>query len=136
MVFFPLHYLPFSFVGLAWQLLTVAALFGIVRIALELVVGPDARNARWTSVALAWTAIGLWTEPVRMTLDYGQVNVFLVLGIMFAARSSRWWVSGGLVGILAGIKLTPPRSPACTSSRAAAGPPRCSPPSCSSRPSR
>lgn len=107
MVFFPLHYLPFSFVGLAWQLLTVAALFGIVRIALELVVGADARNARWTSVALAWTAIGLWTEPVRMTLDYGQVNVFLVLGIMFAARSSRWWVSGGLVGILAGIKLTP-----------------------------
>lgn len=107
MVFFPLHYLPFGVVGLAWQLLTVAALYGIVRIALELLVGTDARNTRWTCVALAWTAIGVWTEPVRMTLDYGQVNVFLVFGIMVAARSGRWWVSGGLVGILAGIKLTP-----------------------------
>jgi alpha-1,2-mannosyltransferase len=103
----PFAALPFGFVGLAWQLLTVAALFGIVRIALELLVGADAHNTRWTSVALAWTAVGVWTEPVRMTLDYGQINVFLALGIMIAARSSRWWISGGLVGILAGIKLTP-----------------------------
>ena len=102
MVFFPLHYLPFGVVGLAWQLLTVVALYGIVRIALELLVGTEARNTRWTCVALAWTAIGVWTEPVRMTLDYGQVNVFLVLGAIFAVRSSRWWLSGFLVGFVAG----------------------------------
>ena len=44
---------------------------------------------------------------MRTTLDYGQVNVFLVLGVMLAVRSARWWVSGLLVGIVAGIKLTP-----------------------------
>jgi len=56
---------------------------------------------------MVWTAVGIWTEPVRTTLDYGQINVFLVLGVMLAVRSTRWWWSGGLVGVLAGIKLTP-----------------------------
>lgn len=107
LVFLPLHLLPFGVLGVAWQLLTVAALFFVVRVALELVVGPEARNRRWTAVALVWTAVGIWTEPVRTTLDYGQINVFLVLGVMVAVRSNRWWLSGGLVGILAGIKLTP-----------------------------
>lgn len=107
LVFLPLHHLPFDMLGIAWQLLTVAALFGVIRIALELLVGPDVRAPRWTSVALTWTAVGLWTEPVRTTLDYGQINVFLVLAVMLAVRSSRWWLSGGLVGVAAGIKLTP-----------------------------
>ncbi|MEE2035116.1 mannosyltransferase [Rhodococcus chondri] len=107
LVFLPLHHVPFDLLGIVWQLLTVAALFGVVRIALELLVGPDVRTPRWTSVALAWTAVALWTEPVRTTLDYGQINVFLALGVMLAVRSNRWWLSGGLVGIAAGIKLTP-----------------------------
>lgn len=108
LVFLPLHYLPFLPLGIAWQLLTVAALFGVVRIAIEMLVGRDeARSRHWTAVALLWTAVGVWTEPVRTTLDYGQVNVFLVLAVMVAARSGRWWVSGGLVGLVAGIKLTP-----------------------------
>ncbi|MFD6893313.1 mannosyltransferase [Rhodococcus sp. NPDC060086] len=107
LVFLPLHYLPFGLLGILWLLLTIAALFWVIRIALELLVGPAARGAHWTSVALVWTAIGVWVEPIRTTLDYGQINVFLVLAVMVAARSSRWWLSGGLVGIVAGIKLTP-----------------------------
>lgn len=107
LIFLPLHVVPFEVLGVAWQLLTVAALFFVVRIALELVIGTEARTRQWTGVALAWTAVGIWTEPLRTTLDYGQINVFLVLGVMVAVRSSRWWLSGGLVGILAGIKLTP-----------------------------
>lgn len=108
LVFLPLHVLPFEVLGVVWQLLTVAALFFVVRIAFELVVGPDdARTRPWTARALVWTAVGIWTEPLRTTLDYGQINVFLVLGVMVAVRSTRWWWSGALVGILAGIKLTP-----------------------------
>ncbi|WP_371053571.1 mannosyltransferase [Rhodococcus gordoniae] len=117
LVFLPLHLIPFGVLGVAWQLLTVAALFAVVRIALELVVSDGdvdedgaaapARNRSWTGTAMVWTAAGIWTEPVRTTLDYGQINVFLVLGVMLAVRSSRWWLSGGLVGVLAGIKLTP-----------------------------
>ncbi len=107
LVFLPLHLLPFDLLGVVWQLLTVAALFAVVRIGLEFVVGPRARSRSWTGVAMVWTAVGIWTEPVRTTLDYGQINVFLVLGVMLAVRSTRWWWSGGIVGVLAGIKLTP-----------------------------
>lgn len=111
-VFYPLHYLPFGLVGIVWQLATIGALYLVIRMCLELLQGactPWTRglDRRWTSVALLWTAVGMWTEPVRTTLDYGQVNVFLVLGAMVAVRSTRWWVAGGLVGFVAGIKLTP-----------------------------
>ena len=103
LVFFPLHYLPFTFVGVCWQLATMAAMFLLVKLSLEMVV-PD-RNV--TRVAMAWTALALWTEPVRTTLDYGQVNVFLALGALVAIRSARWWLAGGIIGFIAGIKLTP-----------------------------
>ncbi|MFR9751020.1 mannosyltransferase [Nocardia sp. 004] len=107
-MFFPLHYLPFTVVAIAWLFAVVAALYAVVYISLELMLGAQTlRTSRWRAVTAAWTALGLWLEPVRTTLDYGQVNVFLMLAGMLAVRSSRWWISGGLVGIVAGIKLTP-----------------------------
>ncbi|MBF6346563.1 mannosyltransferase [Nocardia cyriacigeorgica] len=107
-VFFPLHYLPFTVVAIAWLLAIAAALYAIVRIALELILGAEtARQPGWRTASITWTAIGLWLEPVRTTMDYGQVNVFLVLAVMLAVRSARWWISGTLVGVVAGIKLTP-----------------------------
>lgn len=135
LVFLPLHYLPFGVLGILWLLLTIAALFWVIRIALDLLVGPVARGSRWTSVALVWTAIAVWIEPVRTTLDYGQINVFLVLAVMLAVRSNRWWLSGGLVGIVAGIKLTPAITGVYFLASDAGGR-RSSPPSCSVPPSR
>ena len=112
LVFFPLHYLPFPVVGIGWQLATIGALYLLVRMSIELLHGTRTAwtrglDRRWTSIALLWTVVGMWTEPVRTTLDYGQVNVFLALGAMVAVRSTRWWLAGGLVGFVAGIKLTP-----------------------------
>ncbi|MFC9996688.1 mannosyltransferase [Nocardia sp. NPDC127526] len=108
LVFYPLHFLPFSLVAIAWLLLTVAALFGVVWLSLELMLGKDAlREPKWRTVAVWWTAVGTWLEPMRTTLDYGQVNVFLVLIAMLAVRSAKWWISGTLVGAAAGVKLTP-----------------------------
>ncbi|WP_051133340.1 mannosyltransferase [Nocardia paucivorans] len=107
-VFFPLHYLPFTLVAVLWLLAIAAALYWVVRIAFELLLGPEeARRPHRRTAIVAWTAVGLWLEPVRTTIDYGQVNVFLMLGVMLAVRSSRWWLSGSLVGVVAGIKLTP-----------------------------
>ncbi|MVU81841.1 mannosyltransferase [Nocardia sp. ET3-3] len=108
LLLYPLHFLPFDLVAVGWILATTAALFGIVWIAFEMIVGRAAmREQSWRTAAVAWTAGGMWLEPVRSTLDYGQVNVFIVLLAMLAARSTRWWVSGLLVGLGAGIKLTP-----------------------------
>ena len=104
LVFYPLTRLPFGLVALAWQLLTVVALYGVVRLSQRL-IGVAAGGGQ--PAATVWTAVGIWTEPLRSTFDYGQVNVILVLAVLGAAYSNRWWVSGLLVGLAAGIKLTP-----------------------------
>ncbi len=104
-LFYPLHLLPFGLVALAWQFGTVAALYGVVRISQRLLPGLSSSNSR--RVAMLWTAIGIWTEPLRSTFDYGQVNVVLVLAVLYAVYTTRWWLSGLLVGLAAGVKLTP-----------------------------
>lgn len=104
LVFYPLAKLPFAVVALGWQLGTIAALYGVVRVSQRLLGGQPGQGHR---AAMLWTAVAIWTEPLRSTFDYGQVNVILVLGMLWAAYSSRWWVSGLLVGVAAGIKLTP-----------------------------
>jgi alpha-1,2-mannosyltransferase len=100
-VFYPLHLLPFGLVALLWQLGIIAALYGVVRVSQRLLGGGSRR------VAMAWTAVGIWLEPMRSTFDYGQINVLLVLAVLYAVYSTRWWLSGLLVGLAAGVKLTP-----------------------------
>ncbi|MDX1886481.1 mannosyltransferase [Mycolicibacterium sp. 120270] len=105
-VFYPLHFLPFGVVALIWQLGIVAALYGVVRVSQRLLV-TDSDLAKSRRVAMLWTAIGIWLEPLRSTFDYGQINVLLVLAVLYAVYSTRWWLSGLLVGLAAGVKLTP-----------------------------
>jgi alpha-1,2-mannosyltransferase len=107
LVFFPLHWIPFTALAVLWQLATIGALWGVVRISMQLMLGERADEPVWRGATWMWTALAVWLEPVRTTLDYGQINVFLVFGVLLAARTSRWWFAGALVGVLAGIKLTP-----------------------------
>jgi alpha-1,2-mannosyltransferase len=102
--FYPLHLLPFGLVAFVWQLATVAALYGAVRITQRLIGVPARADRR---VAILWTAITIWIEPLRSTFNYGQINVFLLLAVLWAVYTTRWWLSGLLVGVAAGIKLTP-----------------------------
>lgn len=104
-VFYPMTLLPFGLLSLAWQLGIVAALYGVVRVSQLLLTGAPRDTDR--RVAMLWTAVGIWTEPLRSTFDYGQINVVLVLAVLGAVYSSRWWLSGVLVGLAAGVKLTP-----------------------------
>jgi alpha-1,2-mannosyltransferase len=105
-VFYPLHWLPFGFLSLAWQLGTIVALYGVVRISQRLLpVADDFGGSQ--RAAMVWTAVGIWLEPLRSTFNYGQINVILVLAVLYAVYSTRWWVSGLLVGLAAGVKLTP-----------------------------
>jgi alpha-1,2-mannosyltransferase len=102
-VFYPLHLIPFAVLAFAWQLGIIAALYGVVRVSQRLLgdAGGDRR------IAMLWTAVGIWLEPLRSNFDYGQINVVLVLAVLYAVYSTRWWVSGLLVGLAAGVKLTP-----------------------------
>ena len=103
-VFYPLHLLPFGLVAFCWQVGTMVALYGVVRLSQRLLGVPAGSGHR---IGMAWTAIGIWTEPLRSTFDYGQINVLLTLAGLWAAYSTRWWLSGLLVGLAAGVKLTP-----------------------------
>lgn len=103
-VFYPLHLLPFGLVAFCWQVGTMAALYGVVRVSQRL-LGVQAREGH--RLAMGWTAVAIWLEPLRSTFDYGQVNVILVLGALWAVYTTRWWLSGLLVGAAAGVKLTP-----------------------------
>lgn len=109
-VFFPLHLLPFGLLAFFWQVGIIVALYGVVRLSQRLLSRPSedgGASAADRRVAMLWTAVGIWTEPLRSTFDYGQVNVLLVLVVLYAVYSSRWWLSGLLVGLAAGVKLTP-----------------------------
>ena len=101
-VFYPLHLIPFWILAFAWQLGIIAALYGVARISQRL-LGPGGDRR----VAMLWTALGIWIEPLRSNFDYGQINVLLVLAVLYAVYSTRWWLSGLLVGLAAGVKLTP-----------------------------
>jgi len=104
LVFYPLHFLPFGVVAFCWQVGTIAALYGVVRISQRL-LGVAAGEGR--RLAMLWTGLAIWLEPLRSTFDYGQINVVLVLAALWAAYTTRWWLSGLLVGTAAGVKLTP-----------------------------
>ncbi len=104
-VFYPLSLLPFGVVAFAWQIATMAALYAAIRISQRLM--GVATGADGHRTAMVWTAVAIWIEPLRSTFDYGQVNVLLMVAVLGAALTARWWLSGLLVGVAAGIKLTP-----------------------------
>jgi alpha-1,2-mannosyltransferase len=104
LLFYPLHLLPFGLAAFGWQIAMIAALYGVVRVSQRLIgVSGDAGHR----VAMAWTAVTMWIEPLRNNFDYGQINVFVTLAVLWAAYTTRWWLSGLLIGVAAGIKLTP-----------------------------
>jgi alpha-1,2-mannosyltransferase len=103
-VFYPLHFLPFALVAFLWQVATIVALYVAVRISLRLLGVPAGTEQR---ASMLWTGVAIWIEPLRSTFDYGQINVFLMLAVLWAVYTTRWWLSGLLVGVAAGIKLTP-----------------------------
>ena len=113
----PFTYTPFAAVlfvpaallsaGLAAQLLTLASVAALARSA-WIVVGL-ARGGRPTiGLVAAVGAVVVLTEPVGATLGFGQINLILmwmVLEDLAGSVPPRW--RGVLVGIAAGLKLTP-----------------------------
>ncbi|KQH79152.1 hypothetical protein AO501_21135 [Mycobacterium gordonae] len=101
-ILYPLHFVPFGVLAFLWHVAIVAALYGVVRVSQRLIGTAADRTA-----AMLWTAVSIWIEPLRSNFDYGQINVFLVLAVLYAVYTTRWWLSGALVGVAAAVKLTP-----------------------------
>jgi alpha-1,2-mannosyltransferase len=112
-VFIPLSYLPWVLVRWLWQLISVACLWWLVRLSLRVIgrdtAGPNAGTPDdvWRRRAMLWTGLAIWMEPVRTTLNYGQINLVLAAIVLAGMVSTRPVLSGLSVGVTAGIKLTP-----------------------------
>jgi alpha-1,2-mannosyltransferase len=60
------------------------------------------------SIAAAAAIVAVLSEPVRSTLDYGQINMLLMVLVAADCLAVRHrWLRGVMVGLAAAIKLTP-----------------------------
>ncbi len=101
-VMVPLAPLPAWFAAALWTGASVAALAGVV-VVVRRALGRPAPG--WLVALLTGGALAL--EPVWQNLTFGQVNLLLMLAVLvdLVGPQRRW--SGVLVGIAAGVKLTP-----------------------------
>jgi alpha-1,2-mannosyltransferase len=112
-VFIPLSYLPWVVVRWLWQVVSLACLWWLVRLSLRIIsrdvdgtAGSSTEDV-WRRRAMLWTGLTIWIEPVRTTLNYGQINLVLAAIVLAGMASRRSVLSGLSVGVTAGIKLTP-----------------------------
>ena len=66
------------------------------------------QGRRRLTVAALVTAVGLWTEPVQRALHLGQVELLLMVLVIWdlCQPERRWWKGAG-IGLAAAIKLVP-----------------------------
>jgi alpha-1,2-mannosyltransferase len=102
----PLAAVPLAVAKLLLSVLSAGCLFVCVRVVIRR-LGDGARSTAlgWVPLALA---VAIWLEPVRATIDFGQINLLLmalvVVDVLVISNERR---SGFLVGIAAAVKLTP-----------------------------
>ena len=101
-VMVPLALLPVSLLAALWTAASVGALAAVV-VVVRRALGRPAPG--WLVALPAGAAVAL--EPVWQNLSFGQVNTLLMLAVLvdLSGPERRW--SGVLVGIAAGLKLTP-----------------------------
>ncbi len=102
----PLASLPAGAASLVWFLVNVAAVAASFYLVFRS-LGVRGSTDLWLgSAALSGLTVFL-LEPVRSTLDYGQVNAVIMLACLFDLLRPGWRGRGLLVGVSAALKLTP-----------------------------
>lgn len=100
LVFVPFALLPWPLAYGVSIACSIVALWVIVRYSL--------RDQRLRTAAVLVAVAGcLLVEPVRETLSYGQINLFLCALVMYDVLDGKHPGRGSWVGVAAGIKLTP-----------------------------
>lgn len=98
----PLAVLPSWCVAALWTGASAAALAGVVRAVRR---HQRRRIGPWLVVLLCLAALTM--EPVWQNLVFGQVNLLLMLAVLVDLLRPDRRLSGVLVGVAAGLKLTP-----------------------------
>ncbi|MBF0660276.1 MAG: DUF2029 domain-containing protein [Rhodococcus sp.] len=106
LMFVPLSLLSAAGTTIAVNLVNLVLLYLVVRLSWRALGYED---SVWMRVVSAGSAVALtWIEPVRMTLWLGQINlVLLVLVLWDLSRPEQSRLRGIGVGLAAGLKLTP-----------------------------
>ena len=106
----PLSLVPMTVASTLLTLATIALAALVLRVFLRSVgssLGSLGGAGSWWTVGWLLPS-ALLLEPVRNTLNYGQVNVALMALVSLDCLSARTrWPRGALVGIAAAVKLTP-----------------------------
>ena len=111
LLFAPLGLLSITAAQVVWALVNVSALLGLLFFTIR-ALRPDltsSTNLQWSLVSIA---PALWLQPVRLTFNFGQINVILVLMILVDLTREpgveRGRIPQGvLVGVASAAKLTP-----------------------------
>jgi len=98
----PLALLPPWLAGVLWTAASTAALAGTV-VVVRRALGRPAPG--WLVLLLG--AGAFFSEPVWQNATFGQVNTFLMLAVVADVLGPRGRTAGVLVGLAAGVKLTP-----------------------------
>ena len=102
---------PFGLLGIVgstWLMtaLSVASYVLIVRVSIERSGWSGSRTASWWWTG-ALVLLGFALEPVQRTLIFGQVNLVLAALVLLDLFVVPRWAKGLLLGVAAGIKVTP-----------------------------
>lgn len=101
-----LTYIPLPVASALITLATLGVLALVVQLVLTRTCDRPAGQLWWLTLAVV--AVGMWFGPVRETIGFGQVNVFLMALVLIDVirGRGRWW-GGILTGLAMAIKLTP-----------------------------
>lgn len=105
-LFAPWSLLPLWLGAMTVTAISVGCLLITIRLVLSRMIDRPASDLWWLAVPA--TAGCLWLQPVADTLNYGQVNVLLMMLIVIdgtLGSGARW--QGVLTGLACAIKLTP-----------------------------
>ena len=104
--FIPFALIPFEAARIVWSAGILVALYLVIMLSFR-VLG---RRPSWQLrvIAVSLVAVVMLLEPVRTTIWYGQINVFLMLLVLAdLTRDDESRARGVGTGLAAGIKMTP-----------------------------
>jgi alpha-1,2-mannosyltransferase len=111
LLFAPLGLVSFTTAQVVWAVGNVLVLLGLLFYSIK-ALRPDLANSAILQWSLVSSAPALWLQPVRLTFNFGQVNVFLALAILVdltceLSIGRRRIPRGVLIGVASAVKLTP-----------------------------
>lgn len=102
----PLAAIPAGLAKFLWFLISLAALTASLFIVFKSLRWRGSLNVWLIAAAISGAAVFV-IEPVRSTIDYGQVNAVILVACLFDTVWPRFRWRGVFVGCAAAIKLTP-----------------------------